>query len=763
MALCVAAYVNHEFSKSFNSMYENLDQLYLVNSYKIQNNERLEYSNIPIPMTPAIKNDIPGIEKTCRVTTGRGTLRFEDKIFNEFFYYVDDRFLDLFPLHTPAGASDAITEKNNIVITDELAKKYFDDGDAVGKQLLFSRDGDEEYEFIVGAVIPTPPKNSCLQMDALLPYNRLKDIAEFDLLSWDMWAGASMVQIKDETSVRQIEQQLQGYVQQANEANPDWEVNGFYLLPLNKLASVSRDLRGDPFRPGMHPAAIIAPSVTAILILLLACFNFVNTSIAFSSRRLREIGIRKVTGGTRKQLIFQFMGENLLLCLIALLLAAALAEIFVPAYDSLWPEISLTMSYSENLGIIAALFGLLIFTGLAAGFYPAFYISGFKPATILKGKQSIGGTNWLIKILLTFQFALAITVIIAAVIFNKNADYIKNFDLGFTKNDILVVPVRGEGNYRLLKTTIENHPDITDIGGSRHLMGRAWAAIDIETEKGKDVIWYMEIGENYFETAGFKLSEGHKFDYALKTEIDNSTIVNETFMREYGWDSISNKRIKFIYEDSVKECNVIGVVKDFHINGVGTRLTPMALRLGPEERYWYLSLKYKPDKLQEVSAYIQDTWKRIFPHLPYRVFFQEEIMVDDTTTNHSIRLIFIYIAVMAVLIATMGLFALVSLNITKRIKEIGIRKVLGATVANIGALISREFVILFLIGTVLASVMAQFMLDTMMASIWAYYTDFGIFPFIIAAILAFLIGSLTVGYQVYSAASTNPVNSLRDE
>ncbi|UCC80456.1 MAG: ABC transporter permease [Candidatus Zixiibacteriota bacterium] len=763
IALCVAAYVNHEFSRSFNSMYENRSQLYLVNSYKIQDNERLEYSNIPIPMTPAIKNDIAGIEKICRVTTGSGTLRFEDKIFNEFFYYVDEKFLELFPLSTLAGASDALTEKNNIVITDELAKKYFDDGEAVGKQLIFSRDGDKEYEFIVGAVIPAPPMNSCLQMDAILPYDRLKDIAEFDLLGWDMWAAATVVQIKDESNVRPIEQQLQGYVQQANEANPDWLVNGFYLLPLNELASVSRELRGDPFRPGMHPAAIIAPSVTAILILLLACFNFINTSIAFASRRLKEIGIRKVTGGTRKQLIIQFMGENLLLCLIALLLACALAEVFVPAYDSLWPEISLSMNYSENLGIVGALVGLLIFTGLAAGFYPAFYISGFKPATILKGKQSIGGINVLIKVLLTFQFSLAITVIIAAVIFNKNASFIKNFDPGFTKENILVVPVRGEGNYRLLKTTIENHPDITGIGGSRHLMGRVWAGVDIETEKGKDVIWYMEIGENYFETAGFKLSEGRSFDYGLKTEINNSTIVNETFMEELGWTSHQDKRIKFIYEDSVKECNVIGVVRDFHINGVATRLTPIALRLGPEERYWHLSLKYKPDKLPEVSAYIQDTWKRLFPHLPYDARFQEEIMEDDTQTNRSIRLVFVYIAIMAVSIAAMGLFALVSLNITRRIKEIGIRKVLGATVANIGAIISKEFIILFLVGSILASVMAYFMLDTMMASIWAYYTDFGIFPFFVAAILAFIIGSLTVGYQVYSAAAANPVNSLRDE
>lgn len=763
LALCVAAYINYQFSRSYNSMYENRDELYLVNSLRIQDSKRLDYSYVPIPMAPAMKNDIPGIEKICRLSSSGGTLRSEDKIFNEYIYYVDEEFLGLLPLTMTAGTRDALTEKDNIVITEELAEKYFAGDDPMGKRLSYNPDGSKEYDFVVGGVIPTPPQNSFLQMDALLPYERMKDVREFDLLRWDLWAGAALAMINDDSDVRSIERQLQNYLQKANEVNPDFEINKFYLLPLERLASVSRDLNGDPFRPGMHPAAIIAPSVAAILILLLACFNFINTSIAFASRRLKEIGIRKVSGGTRRQLISQFMGENLLLCFMALLLAYALAEIFVPAYDSLWPEISLTMNYSDNPGLIGALLGLLIFTALAAGFYPAVYISGFKPAAILKGKQNIGGSNLLTRILLTFQFALAITIITAVVIFSKNAAFIKNFDPGFTRDNILVVPVRGDGNYRLLKDAVENHPDITDIGGSRHLMGRAWAASSIETGNRKDIIWYMEIGENYFETAGFKLSRGHSFDYNLKSEIENSTIVNETFMKEYGWNLIQDKRIKFIQEDSVAECNVIGVVKDFYINGVSTRLTPMALRLGPEERYWYIALKFNPAKTAEVSAYVRDTWKRLFPHLPYNGFFQDEIMAGDTNTNHSIRLIFIYIAIMAVAIAAMGLFALISLNITKRIKEIGIRKVLGATVANIGALISREFIVLFIIGSILASALAYFMLDTMMASIWAYYVDFGVFPFFAAAGIALLIGTLTIGYQVYSAAAANPANSLRDE
>jgi ABC-type antimicrobial peptide transport system permease subunit len=762
MALSVVGYVNHHFSQSFDAFHQNIDKIHLVSSYKMVNDVRQDWSIAPMPMGPVIREEIPGIDRFSRVGRTGGTLRYGEKVFNETFYWVDDDFFDMFTFPIILGPTDVSLGRDGLIITDELAVKYFGDENPVGKDLTVSFDGELEYGFVVRGVIEKPVKNSSMRITVCVAYENLTEIREYDLLDWNNWTSATFVQIENETALPRIDGQLQSYTQVANEANEDWEIAGYYLNPLTELAANSRDLRGSFFN-NMHPAAIIAPSVTAFLVLLLACFNFVNTAIAFASRRLKEIGIRKVMGGMRGQLIRQFMGENLLLCLMALLVAAACAEIFVPAYDSLWPELSLSMNYSENLGLVGFFVALLFLTAVAAGAYPAFYVSAYNPASIFRGKQKLGGTNPLIRVLLTGQFALSMTAIIAAVILTQNGKYIKNLDLGFDRDHVLVVPINGEGEYSLLKSAVENRSDIGSIGGSRHLMGRFWAGANVTSGETETRIGLFEIGENYFATLGFELVDGRVFDDNLATDIDQKIIVNEAFVQEFGWESALGKDIKLDYADTVTDCRVIGVVKNFYHNGVFSKVRPLVLRYTQPERYRYISIKCDGSGLASVSTYMQDTWKRLFPNRPYNGFFQDDILADAAQVTESIRLVFLYIAVMVMIISGMGLFALVSLNIAKRTKEIGIRKVLGASVTNIGVLISREFVVLLTIGSVLASVMGYFLVDSLLSSIWAYYVDFGAAPFVLSAVLVFAVALMTVGLQVFSAAAGNPVDALRDE
>ncbi len=763
IAVCITAYVNYEFSQSYDSYHENADKIYSVNSYRIVNNNRQNWSYTPLPMASIIKNDIPGIEKFSRISVGRTILRYGDKVFNEVYHLMDEDFFEMFTYPMIYGTEDALKDKSGMVITDEIAEKYFGDENPIGKQIIMSVGRERDVAFFIRGVIRKPPQNSSMPIRIIVSIEKIEELRGFDPMKWDAWARAVFIQIEDNTSLSTIEKQLQSYLQITNEVNPDFQMAGFYLDSLPQLAFHSRELNGSPFFPGMHPAALIAPSVIAILILLLACFNFVNTAIAFASKRLKEIGIRKVVGGMRNQLIKQYLGENLVLCAIALLFGILLAEVFVPAYDSLWPELSLTMNYAENLGLIGFLVGLLFFTAIAAGAYPAFYISAFNPVNIFRGKQKLGGTNPLIRVLLTFQFALSITAIIAGIILNQNAEFIENFDLGFNKEQIINIPVNGEDNYKLVKNAIEDHPNIVSIGGSRHLMGRSWTGIKAESGQTKTDINLFEIGEDYFETAGLELAEGRTFERELKTDIDQSIVVNETLIREFGWDSFTDKKIKFITTDSEKEYKVIGVVNDFHYNGVWNSIRPVALRLTAQENYRYAAIKFTGENIKAISTYLQDTWKQLFPHLPYDGFFQDEILAEASMINESIRLVFLYIALIAVLIAGMGLYALVSLNIAKRTKEIGIRKILGASIPNISRLISKEFVLLLLIGSVLASIMGYFLVDSLLGSIWAYYVDFGAMPFIFSAVAVFLLAMLTVSSQVFSVAKANPVNAIRDE
>jgi ABC-type lipoprotein release transport system permease subunit len=316
---CIVAYVNYEFSQSYDTFHENAGEIYTVNSYKILNNNRQNWSLIPLPMITAIKRDIPGIEKYSRISASRGTLKYEDKVFSEVFHYADEDFFEMFTFPLKYGNKDALKDKRSIILSEEIAEKYFGEKNPLGKQMVLSPDGEKQFDFFVQGVVYNTPKNSSIQLSILLPFENIEELRNYDLQDWEYRSRATFVQLAANASIAEIEARLQSYTAISNDANPDWEIDGFYMEPLPQLAFNSRDLRGSPFMPGMHPAALIGPSVIALLVLLLACFNFVNTAIAFSARRLKEIGIRKVIGGVRSQLIIQFLGENLVLCFIALL------------------------------------------------------------------------------------------------------------------------------------------------------------------------------------------------------------------------------------------------------------------------------------------------------------------------------------------------------------------------------------------------------------------------------------------------------------
>ncbi len=764
IAVSVTGYISYQFSQSYDSFHENAERIFLVNSYRINNNHRQNFSNSPTPLAPAIKENIPGIAEYVRIARGSGILRFEEKVFDETLFYVDDSFFEVFTFTMPFGTKDALKDNRGLVISEEIAHKYFGDEEPIGKQVILSPDGENEYVFFIRGVISKPSVMSSLQLTVCVPYINEEDMFGYNHQSWKDWTGAAFIQISNEASASRIEEQLQSYIPQTNEANENFQINGFYLTPLPQLSSTTRALGGNIFFPGWAPPAIIMPSVVTLLVLLLACFNFINTAVAFASKRHKEIGVRKVIGGVRSQLIKQFLGENLVLCFIALLSGMFLAKIFVTVYDALWPEVAFSLNYTENLGVVGFLIGLLIFMAVAAGAYPAFYISKFNPVTIFRGRQKLGGTNPLIRILLTLQFAISISAILSGIILYQNSEFINNHDLGFDKEQILVVPVKGAQNYDLLKDAIESHPDIVSIGGSQHLMGRDWTRRDIEVDqKTKTRTPVFEIGENYLQTAGIELISGREFNHNLKTDINQSVIVNETLEKTFGWVSALGKYIKFKTTDSEKEYRVIGVVKDFHYDGLWEKVEPMVLRLAPPERYRYLSIKFNRDNLTVVSTYLQNTWKQLFPHLPYDGFFQTEILAEAAHVNESVKLMFLYIAVIVVITSGMGLFALVSLNIAKRTKEIGIRKILGASLVHISSLISKEFILLMLIASVLASIMGYFMITAFMSSVWAYYVDFGVVPFIVSALLMFVIALMTVSSKVFSVVKSNPVEAIRNE
>lgn len=766
MAICVVAYVNYQFSQSFNAFHEHADEIYVVNSYGVRNDQRRDYLNSPTPLAPAIVRDVPGVEQYVRVWRTGGSMRSGDLVFQEPFWYVDPNFFDVFTFPMLRGDKDALHDIKSIVVTDEIANKYFGDEDPIGKQVLLSPDGETEYEFVIRGVIAKPTPSSSMGLTVCLPYESQVEMYGFEIEEWSDWTGAAFIKVGKAADTDRITEQLQQYVARTNEANPNFQLEGFYLTSLAGFARFVRD-HGGPFAPALHPAAVVAPAVTALLVLLLSCFNFINTAVAFAARRLNEIGVRKTVGAVRGQLVRQFIGENLVLCLAALLVAAVLAEIFVPAYEGVWPEedmsLSLAINYSENLGLVGFFIGLLLFTGIVAGAYPALYVSSFNPVEIFKGKQKLVGTNPLIRVLLVFQLALAMTVIIAAIVFTQNVDFIDALDVGYQKGDIVAVPVTGEDQYVVLKNAIADHPGIEQTGGSRHVVGYGWYAVNAECGEVASRVSVFDVGEDYFETLRFSLAGGRSFDKDLPTDVNETILINQTMAARCGMVTDVDNSVRFNFTDSVPEYRVVGIVEDFHLYGVDIRIRPTAMRYVPRERYRFLVARLDAESAGETATFVEETWKRLFPHRPYRGFWLDESLAESREISEGIKLVFSYIAGMVLIISSMGIFALVSLNISRRTKEIGIRKALGATVPQICYLIAKEFIVLIAIGGVLASALGYFLSRALMSSIWHYYTSFGVAPFVFAVVLVFVVSVVTVGARVVTAANANPVEALRYE
>ncbi len=762
IACGIVAYLNYQFSQSFDSYHVNKENIYRLNSYKIIENQREDWASTPMPMAPAIKENITGVVDFTRIKRSAGIFRYDDKVFNEVFHYVDKDFFKMFTFPLKYGNKNNLLEKNGIVITARIAEKYFGDINPVGKQIAVTVENNR-IDYLISGVIENPPLNSSLYVSILLPISRYKDMTRNDPADWKTWSQTTFLMVKNGYSVSNIEVQLQKFKDITNKSNKDWELAGFYLDPLSRVAFDSRDLRSNILMPNLHPAAIVGPSVTALLILLLACFNFLNTSIAFSGKRLNEIAVRKVLGVKKIQLIFQFLGENLILCILAIAAGLMLAEIFVPAYASLWPQLSFPVNFISDWNVILFLIALLFFITIVSGIYPAIYVSRFESITIFRNKQKLKGSNPLIRILLIFQFSLSITTIIMGFIFYENSGFIKNYDMGFNTQNILIVTVQDKNDYELLKSKIENSPIVSEVASTQNIVGFGYNIQEAKIEGVKTQVDYLSVGEKYLESMGLKIINGRNFSREMETDYDNSVIVNQSFLEKYGWKSIEGKTIKMKEGDIEKNYSVIGVVKDFNANGVWRKIKPVILNFSRADNNQNMVVKYASGNSKQVYEFINKEWKSLFPNLPFEAVYQSLMLDEAAAISGSISTVMFYVALLALIISAMGMFALISLSVAKRTKEIGIRKVLGASIWGIGRLVSKEYLLVFIVASIIAVISGYYLAEIFISSIFAYYVDFGVLPFLFSIIIVFSIAILTIGAQLYKAATSNPVEALRYE
>ncbi len=771
IACCITAYLNWGYSSNWDKIHDKAQNVYRVQFWREFQGQRNRFGMAPMPLGSFIKQNIKEVDKTVRYMSSYCDMRIGEEVFGDQMAYADSAFFDLFTFKLVYGSYDNFYDKGKVFISDKIAKKYFNKEDVVGQlltQIVLGADGVRRpKEFEIGGVFKKPPQNNSFGFDVITLFDNFWDVnldKELSETNWKRWAHVLFLKIEDPSKVAIVTTQLQQYIEPQNKVREDFKITEYYLENFVGLMQRNRAnprLDSDYLGGGIPGEAVTVPAIMAALLLLLACFNFTNTSIAISSKRLKEIGIRKVMGSLRKQLVIQFLGENLILCFLGLLAGLLMAEWLVPAYDNMWTWLDLKLSYTENAGFLLFLVLLLVATALVAGSYPAFYITSFEPVSILKGKAKFGGTNWFTRILLGGQFVISLLAIIMGVAFYQNGEYQKNYDLGFVTHGVISAWVNNENSYNTYRDALSSNKDIQLIAGTRHHVANSRYNDPVKYESIEREVDIMDIGDNYLEVMDMTLLSGRKFQKDSETDRKESILVTEEFVKQYGWkDSPIGKRV--VWMDTV-QLYVVGVIKNVYTQALWGPIQPLMLRYAGKDKYQQLLVKVEPAKMASVNDDMEKKWKEVFPNTLYTGQWIDQELQETNEINKNVSVMFGFLGFFAALMTGIGLYTLVSLNIEKKMKEIGVRKVLGASVANISGVINFEFVVNLGIATLVGGTAGYFATDLLMDSIWEYYMKLNVITLLLSIAVMIFIAVAAVGYKTISTAMLNPTKTLRDE
>jgi len=760
LAICIVAYFNHMFGYDFDRWNENFHEIYRVNSYRHMQDRDQEYGLMPLPLGQNLVEEIPAVKQVTRLMRSYSPVKVGIDNYNRQISYVDPEFLEMFTFLPVSGNLLDLGEPNNVLISREMATALFGKEDAIGQSVSIFNDDNIEFTYTVAAVFEDLPQNSSFLIDILTHIDNFLTMWNVDETDWQRFSRALFIQVPNAAELPKVEQGLEQYVPVQNKANESFTITGFNIVPLKEVNKNTRDTWNSGLFPGLHPAAILAPLMMALTMLLIACFNFANTAIATSGKRLMEIGLRKVVGGVRKQLMMQFLIENYIICFLALLVGIAGASILVPAYSSMWEYMTIYLTFTEYWSFWLFLILLLLLTGFVAGVYPALYISSFKPLRILQSRTRLGKGGPLAKILLGFQFSISVLSIVSGIIFSMNAVYQETADLGYARDELIVVPIHAR-NYNTYYETVTQNPKIIQAAGTQEHIGFGQYRRSIEDEQTEMEVNVMDVGPRYMQTMGLEVLDGRIFDPdRVDADRGKSIVINQMMADAFGWDQPVGKQVRM--NDTIMY-TVIGIVNDFFGNGMWSNIEPTMIKLALTDTYYSMAIRAEKEDLPQVLEDLRESWIKLFPNYPFTGRYQEDTLQEEKAINRSIKQLYIFLAIVATALSMIGLYTLISLSILNRTKEIGIRKVMGTPIPRILVVLSKTFLLNLSISSIIGCVGGYFLSLALLDSIWDNFLDFTAGIYIYSVLIIFIATILTISGKVYQAALQNPVSCLRYE
>ena len=760
----ITVFIIHEFS--YDRFFNDADRLFRVTINGQIKGQPIDYAVSMLPLAGYLETHFPEVQYAVRISNERRiTLKFDDRIFyeNEGLRASPD-FFNLFSYRLIRGKpADALKIPHAIVLTEKLANKYFGDSDPVGKMLML----DNDTKLVVTGVCENVPTNTHLKFDFILSDPQPgEDKAEF----WGQFSVFNYLKLQDHVDAAAFASKLKNLAMERMGIN--LETHGMeFLLNVGAVTDIHLYSRS-MYEPGdigdINSVYIFA--AIALFILIIACINFINLTTSHYSLRAKEIGVRKVIGADKQKIINQFLSESVLITVVAGIFAVLMIILLSSTFnDVVGKQLDLKLLVGGKLIAAAGLFIVLI--GTVSGFYPAFYLAAINPIASIGGNRMVGYKRPLLRnLLVIFQFVISIALICATGIIFKQWQYCRHKNLGFDKENILILPLNGEeivSKARMIKDRMLQLSGVLSGSISNNFpcsgsaRGHGFFPEGFSTEKP----WLfktMSIDPDFLKTYDIQLLEGRNFRPEDAGERQN-ILVNETLIREVGWENPLEKTIldpTLSENDEALPLTIIGVVRDFHVNSLRNRIEPMVFY--PFHAATFLSLRLAPGNLFAVLEDVENQWKSIASDTPVNTIFLDERFDKIHLQERKLGQTFMYFTVLAIIIASLGLFGLASFATTRRLKEIGIRKVLGSSAPNIMLLISKDFTLLVLIANLIAWPIAWYAMNRWLQN-FAYRTSIHLMDFIIAGIIALLIAILTVSYYTIKAAKANPVELIRYE
>jgi putative ABC transport system permease protein len=770
IAFCILIYLFIRDEKSFDRFHTNKDVIYRMHGveYNDGSGKFRKMTPMQLALAPVMKAELPEVQYATHFCGSSGVIKYNDKIFREQIVYVDADFFKMFSFRLYSGNADQLFRNNDeIVLTEKLAWKYFGDKDPVGEILML---GDRTLK--VTGIIESPPGNSSLDFKALVPIQNWRSYSQHNLDNWLNMGFQTFVQVHPQTDLANMKTKLDKLTQEYMAGIFEkWRLEkkmpaGYkaYEISFTNLT----DIHFEKEIGSSDPKYSWILGGIAALILFIACINYISLALTTSARRRMEVGVRKVVGANSSQLVYQFGVESILLALISMVIGIGLAALFLPPFNTLTGK-DISLQADDLPSLVAASLIITLIVGLLAGSYPAFFLSGFRPAEVLKGGFTTRLQAGFAKPLVVMQFAFSAFLIISSVIMYRQMKYIGTKDLGYDQHQLVVIPTnegRGEDSLRIVdrfKHQALKNPSVAAVTATDYPFAGGDAMIFSAKVNGEDKpVFGFVVDPNFIKTMGINTTQGRDFDINNSADETNTIIVNEALVREMKWDSPLQERLRYSRHDTVGS-RIIGVVKDFHFLSLSEDIRPMFFSIDKHYgRLGHMLVRISPNDIPGTVAQLQKDFTTVAPGKPFEYSFLDDNIARQYGRFNRWMSIMGLATGFAILISCLGLFGLAGINAVNRTKEIGIRKVLGADLSTIFIMLNKQFVWLSVTAFVIAAPLSWYAMDQWLSQ-FQFRIEMGWALFAVSMIAGLVVALIAVSFHSVKAALINPADTLKYE